>query len=51
MLASLVLMAAMTVDNVLPAGNVVYERTEGDTVYVHQDLRDTEGTGSTGRCA
>ena len=43
MLASLVLMAAMTVDNVLPAGNIVYERTEGDTVYVHQELRDTEG--------
>lgn len=35
--------AAMTVDNVLPAGNIVYERTEGDTVYVHQELRDTEG--------
>ncbi|MCP4646071.1 MAG: peptidase M14 [bacterium] len=26
-----------------PGGNVVSERMEGDTVYLHQDLRDTEG--------
>ncbi len=35
--------AEVTVDAKLPAGNIVFERIDGDVVYVHQDLRDTEG--------
>lgn len=33
--------ADVVVDDVLPAGNIVFEKIEGDTVSVHQDLRDT----------
>lgn len=29
------------VDNDIPAGNITFERMSGDTVYVHQELRDT----------
>lgn len=32
-----------TIDADIPAGNIVFEKMSGDTVYVHQDLRDTEG--------
>ncbi|MCQ2388650.1 MAG: CocE/NonD family hydrolase [Kiritimatiellae bacterium] len=35
--------AEITVDDKIPAGNIVFEKTEGDVVYVHQDLRDTQG--------
>ena len=34
-------LAAVVVDDRLPAGNIVFERIEGDAVYVRQDLRDT----------
>jgi hypothetical protein len=30
-------------DAAFPGGNIVLERIEGDTVFVHQDLRDTAG--------
>ena len=30
------------VDDKLPAGNIVFEKIEGDKVFVHQDLRDTK---------
>ena len=33
--------AAFTVDANLPAGNAAVEKIEGDTVYLHQELRDT----------
>lgn len=32
-----------TVDALIPAGNIILESIDGDTVYVHQDLRDTSG--------
>lgn len=50
--------ADVVVDDVLPAGNIVFEKIDGDTVSVHQELRDTEGawfywamrvTGAAGR--
>jgi len=31
------------IDAEIPAGNIVFEKMSNDTVYVHQDLRDTEG--------
>ena len=31
------------IDADIPAGNIVFERMSNDTVFVHQDLRDTEG--------
>ncbi|MBQ9893331.1 MAG: hypothetical protein IJM35_09295 [Bacteroidales bacterium] len=31
------------VDNRLPAGNIEFERVSNDTVFVHQELRDTQG--------
>ena len=31
------------IDAGIPAGNIVFEKMSNDTVYVHQDLRDTEG--------
>ena len=34
---------ALTVDCDIPAGNIVVENIEGDTVYARPDLRDTEG--------
>jgi hypothetical protein len=34
---------SVTADANYPGGNVVVERIEGDTVYLHPDLRDTEG--------
>lgn len=34
-------LAAVTVDAEIPAGNIVFEKADGDRVYVHQDLRDT----------
>jgi len=34
--------SALVVDGDLPAGNVVVEKIEGDTVSLHQDLRDTD---------
>ena len=40
-LAAMSAFAAVSVDANLPAGNIVFERMEGDSVYVHQDLRDT----------
>ena len=58
MFSGLMMAAALMIDAELPAGNIVYERTEGDQVYVHQDLRDTRGdwfywamrvTGAAGR--
>ena len=32
-----------TVDKDLPAGNIAVDRIEGDNVFIHQELRDTEG--------
>jgi hypothetical protein len=34
---------AMEIDARFPGGNIVVEKVEGDTVFLHQDLRDTEG--------
>jgi hypothetical protein len=31
------------IDNRLPAGNIEFEKISNDTVYVHQELRDTKG--------
>lgn len=31
------------IDNNLPYGNIKFEKMCGDTVYLHQELRDTEG--------
>lgn len=31
------------IDAGLPAGNIIFERISNDTVFVHQDLRDTSG--------
>lgn len=31
------------IDAAFPGGNIVLDRIEGDDVYVHQDLRDTQG--------
>ncbi len=33
----------MQIDAGFPGGNIIHERTEGDDVFVRQDLRDTEG--------
>ena len=33
----------VTVDAKYPGGNIVLERTEGDSVFLHQELRDTKG--------
>ena len=33
----------LTVDAGVPGGNIVVERVQGDDIYVHQDLRDTQG--------
>lgn len=35
-------LAQPVIDAEIPAGNIVYERISNDTVYVHQDLRDTD---------
>ncbi|MFH1708942.1 MAG: peptidase M14 [Planctomycetota bacterium] len=32
---------SFTVDCTFPGGNIIVERVEGDTVFLHQDLRDT----------
>ncbi|MCA9158780.1 MAG: hypothetical protein KDA72_10660, partial [Planctomycetales bacterium] len=32
----------VTVDCDFPGGNIVVDRLEGDHIYVHQDLRDTD---------
>jgi hypothetical protein len=37
------LKTGITIDCDLPGGNIILERAEGDTVYISQDLRDTEG--------
>src|SRR5688572_24183643 len=46
-LAGMILCAAaqdrIAVDADVPGGNIVVEKVDGDTVTVHQDLRDTEG--------
>ena len=36
--------ASFTVDRNIPAGNIELEKIDGNTVYVHQELRDTEGS-------
>jgi hypothetical protein len=33
----------ISIDDNLPAGNIIVEKMSGDTVYVKPDLRDTEG--------
>jgi hypothetical protein len=33
----------MRIDCEFPGGNIVVEKIEGDTAWVHQDIRDTEG--------
>ncbi len=33
--------AVLVVDALVPAGNIVVERIDGDDVYLHQDLRET----------
>lgn len=45
MLTSLISVNArgIRIDSGIPAGNIIFERVSGDTVYVHQDLRDTRG--------
>lgn len=35
--------AAILVDAGIPGGNIIVDSVEGDTIRVHQDLRDTEG--------
>ena len=35
--------AELSVDADFPGGNIVLDKIEGDRIYVHQDLRDTEG--------
>ncbi len=35
--------AAIRVDADIPGGNIVLDSIEGDTIRVHQDLRDTDG--------
>ena len=32
----------ITIDQNIPAGNIVFERISNDTVYVHQDLRGSK---------
>ena len=39
--AAFLVHAEITVDDRLPAGNIVFEKIVGDEVFVHQDLRDT----------
>ena len=34
---------SLTIDADYPGGNIVVEKIQGDTVYLRQDLRDTEG--------
>ena len=57
-LAAVLLLSAVAVDDRLPAGNIICEKIDGDVVKVRQDLRDTEGgwfywamrvTGAAGR--
>src|SRR5262247_3923851 len=47
LLATLLLLVpaqeAVRVDADIPGGNIVVDKIEGDTVSVHQDLRDTQG--------
>ena len=33
----------ITIDCDFPGGNIILETMDGDDVYLHQDLRDTEG--------
>lgn len=33
----------MQIDADFPGGNIIHERTDGDDVFVRQDIRDTEG--------
>ena len=33
---------SIELDASFPGGNIVLERIEGNNVYVHQDLRDTD---------
>ena len=35
--------AGLSVDAAFPGGNIIVERVEGYELFVHQDLRDTEG--------
>lgn len=35
--------AGFTLDKNVPAGNIELERVEGNSVYIHQELRDTKG--------
>ena len=32
----------LTIDNQLPAGNIIVEKISNDTIYVHQDLGDSQ---------
>ncbi|MBT3604882.1 MAG: peptidase M14 [Candidatus Latescibacteria bacterium] len=34
---------SLTIDCSFPGGNIILEKIEDDNVYIHQDLRDTEG--------
>lgn len=34
---------SLTIDCDFPGGNIILERIDGDNVYIHQDIRDTEG--------
>ena len=40
--------SSVAVDGDFPGGNIIVERTAGDTVYLRPDLRDTGGGGSIG---
>ena len=39
---------ALRIDGAFPGGNIVLDDVRGDDVSLHQDLRDTRATGSTG---
>ena len=41
--AFLVGASSVQIDANFPGGNIVVERMEGDTVFLHQDLRETAG--------
>ncbi len=33
----------MRIHSDFPGGNIIFDRIEGDTIYIERDLRDTEG--------
>jgi len=43
LLPAVCLPAPVKINSDFPGGNIVFERMEGDDVFLHQDLRDTNG--------